>query len=117
MLIPIPLPVHGPPDKWRRIPAELGFIGPHVMLWLSHLDPRHHFSLPSQRIAMAVTLWLEAYRIGSWVRYLGMAVLPAMAVAGVYTGWNYTVDVIVGISVGAVVHLTCHPVAELLLRW
>eukprot|EP00656_Telonema_subtile_P028636 TRINITY_DN3118_c0_g1_i1.p1 TRINITY_DN3118_c0_g1~~TRINITY_DN3118_c0_g1_i1.p1 ORF type:complete len:348 (+),score=40.93 TRINITY_DN3118_c0_g1_i1:164-1207(+) len=117
MLIPIAIPVRGPPPNWQRKPAELGFYAPQLVQWLSKLDPRHHFSTPCQRVAMAVGLWSEVWKSQRCLAYALIAVFPAMAVATVYGGWNYTLDVLAGLVVGMVVQLVGERLVDTLQDW
>jgi len=117
LLLPVAIPVHGPPAKWMRAPAELGYVSPHLMMHLSALDPRHSFTLPCQRVAIGMTVWMKAWSVRSWTAYALLLVLPAMALSTVYSGWSYSIDVVAGMGAASFSWVCGLPVVNALEDW
>ncbi|MGH7724891.1 MAG: phosphatase PAP2 family protein [Candidatus Eiseniibacteriota bacterium] len=109
-------PVVGPYHHFGHPPASSwpGFFGP-----LVHAIVDRGSSLgtafPSSHTAVAVCVWLTAWRLHRPAFWLLTAIVPALAVGTVYGGFHYAVDTIAGVLLGAVCALATPRLHEGLL--
>ncbi len=102
-MIFILFPVVGPYHHFGHPPASWwpGFFGP-----LVHSIVDHGSSLgtafPTSHTAVAVCVWLTAWRLCRPAFWLLTGIVPALAVGTVYGGFHYAVDTIAGVLLGAV---------------
>lgn len=62
-------------------------------------------AFPSSHTAVAVAVWLSAWRLCRPVFWVLAAVVPALALATIYGGFHYALDTLAGVALGAAVAL------------
>jgi len=101
-LIYIMFPVVGPYHHFGHAPASAwpGFFAP-----LVHSIVQRGSSLgtafPSSHTAVAVCVWLSAWRLCRPAFYVLTLVVPTLALGTVYGGFHYAVDTLAGAALGA----------------
>jgi len=103
VLIAICFPVKGPRQSLSRLDADgLGYFSSKVVLFFADLGVGNKLSLPSQRIALSVSLWLSTMRYNAYLACAMALFVPGIAVGTIYAGLNYTLDVIIGVFIASV---------------
>lgn len=94
-------PVAGP---WYRVPhpdmASVGLFFPALVHDLLVAGAAKGAAFPSSHVAVAVVIWLLAWRLTRPVFWLLAAIVPALALGTVYGGFHYAVDSAAGALVG-----------------
>jgi len=107
-------PVAGP---WYRRPhpsyAHMNLFFPAVVQQVLDHWASKGAAFPSSHVAVAVVIWLLAWRSARRVFWLLALIVPALALGTVYGGFHYTVDVGAGLLVG----IACYLVGPRLVRW
>jgi membrane-associated phospholipid phosphatase len=70
-------------------------------------------AFPSSHVAVAVVIWLLAWRLARRVFWLLALIVPALALGTVYGGFHYTIDAGAGLLVGIAGYL----VGPRIVRW
>ena len=94
-------PVAGP---WYHSPhldtASLGHFFPNVVQTVLERAASKGAAFPSSHVAVAVVIWLLAWRFARRVFWILAAIVPALALGTVYGGFHYAVDAGAGLLVG-----------------
>ncbi len=94
-------PVAGP---WYHIPhpdmASLDLFFPALVHDVLVRGAAKGAAFPSSHVAVAVVIWLLAWRLARRVFWLLTAIVPALALGTVYGGFHYAVDSAAGVLVG-----------------
>jgi membrane-associated phospholipid phosphatase len=108
-------PVAGP---WYRSPhldaASLGHFFPTVVHAVLVRAASKGAAFPSSHVAVAVVIWLLAWRFARRVFWILAAIVPALALGTVYGGFHYAVDAGAGLVVGVAGFLAAPRVHRLL---
>jgi len=108
-------PVAGP---WYRSPhpdaASLGHFFPSVVHAVLVRAASKGAAFPSSHVAVAVVIWLLAWRFARRVFWILAAIVPALALGTVYGGFHYAVDAGAGLVVGVAGYLAAPHVHRLL---
>lgn len=99
-------PVAGP---WYHLPhpstAAIGEFFPHIVHRILALAASKGAAFPSSHVAVAVVIWLLAWRFTRRVFWIFAAIVPTLALGTVYGGFHYAVDVAAGTVVGIICYL------------
>jgi membrane-associated phospholipid phosphatase len=68
-------------------------------------------AFPSSHVAVAMVVWLLAWRYDRRVFWVMAAIVPALIVGTVYGGYHYGVDALAGVAVAVAAYLTPRPAA------
>jgi membrane-associated phospholipid phosphatase len=94
-------PVAGP---WYHSPhldtASLGHFFPNLVQTVLERAASKGAAFPSSHVAVAVVIWLLAWRFARRVFWILAAIVPALALGTVYGGFHYAVDAGAGLLVG-----------------
>ena len=97
----IVFPVAGP---WYRRPhpiyADVNLFFPGVVQQVLEHWASKGAAFPSSHVAVAVVIWLLAWRLARPVFWLLAFIVPALALGTIYGGFHYTLDVGAGLVVG-----------------
>ncbi len=107
-------PVAGP---WYRRPhpsyAHMNLFFPGVVQQVLEHWASKGAAFPSSHVAVAVVIWLLAWRLARRVFWLLALIVPALALGTVYGGFHYTIDAGAGLLVGIAGFL----VGPRIVRW
>jgi membrane-associated phospholipid phosphatase len=107
-------PVAGP---WYRRPhpsyAHMNLFFPGVVQQVLEHWASKGAAFPSSHVAVAVVIWLLAWRLARRVFWLLALIVPALALGTVYGGFHYTIDAGAGLLVGIAGYL----VGPRIVRW
>ena len=107
-------PVAGP---WYRRPhpsyADMNVFFPGVVQQVLEHWASKGAAFPSSHVAVAVVIWLLAWRLARRVFWLLALIVPALALGTVYGGFHYTIDAGAGLLVGIAGYLLGPPI----VRW
>jgi membrane-associated phospholipid phosphatase len=102
----IVFPVAGP---WYRLPhpsaSAIGAFFPHLVHMVLARAASKGAAFPSSHVAVAVVIWLLAWRFARRVFWLLALIVPTLAVGTVYGGFHYAIDVAAGAAVGILCYL------------
>ena len=89
---------------WYRSPhldtASLGHFFPNLVQVVLERAASKGAAFPSPHVAVAVVIWLLAWRFNRRVFWILAAIVPALALGTVYGGFHYAVDAAAGFLVG-----------------
>ena len=107
-------PVAGP---WYRRPhpsyAHMNLFFPALVQNVLEHWASKGAAFPSSHVAVAVVIWLLAWRLARRVFWLLALIVPALALGTVYGGFHYTIDATAGLLVGVAGYL----IGPRLVRW
>jgi membrane-associated phospholipid phosphatase len=105
-LIYVAFPVIGPYHHFGHPDAASwgGFFGP-LVHGIVERGSSLGTAFPSSHTAVAVTVWLSAWRLCRPAFWLLSAIVPALAVGTVYGGFHYALDTLAGVALGTMVAL------------
>lgn len=105
VFVVVAFPVRGPRVSLMKLePNALGVWASHVALFIEDIGFSSTVSLPSQRTALAVSLWLSCIHYNLLLTCVLLVFVPGMIVGTVYGGLNYTMDVIIGVFVASITY-------------
>ncbi len=107
-------PVAGP---WYRRPhpsyAHMNLFFPRVVQEVLQHWASKGAAFPSSHVAVAVLIWLLAWRLARRLFWLLALIVPAITLATVYGGFHYTIDA----GAGALVGIAGYVLGPRLVRW
>jgi membrane-associated phospholipid phosphatase len=107
-------PVAGP---WYRRPhpaySKLGWVFPDLVQSVLEHWASKGAAFPSSHVAVAVVIWLLAWRFARRVFWLLALIVPALALGTVYGGFHYAIDAGAGLLVGVAGYF----IGPHLVRW
>ncbi len=105
-LIYVAFPVVGPYHHFGHPAAASwgGFFGP-LVHGIVERGSSLGTAFPSSHTAVAVCVWLSAWRLCRPAFWVLTAIVPALAVGTIYGGFHYALDTLAGVILGALVAL------------
>jgi len=73
-------------------------------MYIEDVGFSNHVSLPSQRTALSICLWLSAMHYNCVLAFFLSLLIPGVILGTVYAGLNYTLDVVIGVFVGSMTY-------------
>jgi membrane-associated phospholipid phosphatase len=108
-------PVAGP---WYRLPhpspRAIGEFFPHLVHLVLARAASKGAAFPSSHVAVAVVIWLLAWRFARRVFWLFAAIVPTLVIGTIYGGFHYAIDVAAGTAVGILTYLVAPRINRLL---
>jgi len=106
-LIDLVFPVAGPYHHFGHPAAASwsGFFGP-LVHGIVDRGSSLGTAFPSSHTAVAVAVWLSAWRLSRPVFWILAAVVPALALGTIYGGFHYALDTLAGAALGTAVAMS-----------